>query len=46
MIETGRPAPLGATPDKDGTNFAIYSEVAQHVELCLFDAQGLSLIHI
>ena len=40
MIETGRPAPLGATPDKDGTNFAIYSEVAQHIELCLFDAQG------
>ena len=44
MIETGSPAPLGATPDNDGTNFAIYSEVAQHVELCLFDERGRSLV--
>ncbi|NIL94650.1 MAG: glycogen debranching protein GlgX [Woeseiaceae bacterium] len=40
MIEPGRPAPLGATPDDDGTNFAVYSSVAQRVELCLFDAAG------
>ena len=38
MIEVGRPAPLGATPDGDGTNFAIFSSVAQRIELCLFDA--------
>ena len=33
----GRPYPLGATYDGIGTNFAIFSEVAERVELCLFD---------
>ena len=33
----GRPFPLGATLDADGVNFAIYSENASEVELCLFD---------
>ena len=33
----GRPFPLGATPDGEGVNFALYSENAQKVELCLFD---------
>jgi isoamylase len=33
----GAPAPLGATWDGEGTNFAIYSEHATQVELCLFD---------
>ena len=33
----GRPFPLGATYDGAGTNFAIFSEVAEAVELCLFD---------
>jgi glycogen operon protein len=32
--------PLGATPDGEGTNFAIFSENATGVELCLFDADG------
>ncbi len=40
MIEVGHPAPLGATPDGDGTNFSIFSSVAQRVELCLFDTGG------
>ena len=31
----GRPYPLGATFDGSGTNFALYSSVAQRVELCL-----------
>jgi isoamylase len=31
---------LGATPSSDGTQFAIYSSVAERVELCLFDAHG------
>ncbi|MFC8801042.1 glycogen debranching protein GlgX [Promicromonospora sp. NPDC057138] len=31
----GRPYPLGATFDGTGTNFALYSSVAQRVELCL-----------
>jgi glycogen operon protein len=38
MISAGRPAPLGATPDSAGTNFAVYSSVASDLELCLFDA--------
>ncbi len=32
----GRPYPLGATWDGRGTNFALYSENATKVELCLF----------
>ena len=36
----GRPYPLGATYDGKGTNFSLFSEVAQKVELCLFDASG------
>jgi glycogen operon protein len=36
----GRAAPLGAVYDGEGTNFAIFSEVAERVELCLFDADG------
>jgi isoamylase len=36
----GRPFPLGATWDGEGTNFAIYSEHASEVELCLFDSPG------
>ncbi len=34
----GASYPLGATFDGAGTNFAIFSEVADQVELCLFDA--------
>jgi len=33
----GRPCPLGATWDGNGVNFAIFSEHAEAVELCLFD---------
>jgi isoamylase len=36
----GRPFPLGATWDGSGTNFAIFSEHAEAVELCLFDEDG------
>ena len=36
----GRPYPLGATWDGTGVNFAIYSEHATKVELCLFDPRG------
>ncbi len=34
----GHPAPLGATWDGVGVNFALFSENATGVELCLFDA--------
>ena len=36
----GTPYPLGATYDGSGTNFALFSEVADRVELCLFDEAG------
>jgi isoamylase len=36
----GRPYPLGATWDGEGVNFALFSEHAEWVELCLFDADG------
>ncbi len=39
-IWPGKPYPLGASFDGYGTNFAIFSEVAEKVELCLFDAAG------
>lgn len=36
-ISPGRPEPLGASWDGSGVNFAIFSEFAESVELCLFD---------
>jgi isoamylase len=36
----GTAYPLGATYDGAGTNFALFSEVADEVELCLFDDGG------
>src|SRR5215469_14395556 len=36
----GNAYPLGAIWDGSGTNFAIFSEVAEFVELCLFDEEG------
>src|ERR1700722_10987317 len=39
-MSPGDPFPLGATYDGVGTNFSIYSGVADSVELCLFDEDG------
>ncbi|MFW5969001.1 MAG: glycogen debranching protein GlgX [Halofilum sp. (in: g-proteobacteria)] len=36
----GEPYPLGATWDGEGVNFALFSENAEGVELCLFDSAG------
>ena len=36
----GKPSPLGARWDGSGVNFALFSEHAEAVELCLFDASG------
>ncbi len=36
----GQPYPLGAVYDGSGTNFSLFSEIAERVELCLFDAEG------
>ncbi len=42
MVEIwpGRLNPLGATWDGAGTNFSVFSEWAEAIELCLFDADG------
>ncbi|MFG3635700.1 glycogen debranching protein GlgX [Streptomyces huasconensis] len=37
---TGRPFPLGATYDGEGTNFALFSEVADRVDLVLIHEDG------
>jgi glycogen operon protein len=36
----GNPYPLGAAYDGAGTNFSLFSEIAEKVELCLIDDQG------
>ncbi len=38
----GRPYPRGAYWDGEGVNFAVFSEHAERVELCLFDVKGRS----
>ncbi|MCZ2827020.1 MULTISPECIES: glycogen debranching protein GlgX [unclassified Modestobacter] len=40
QVWPGSAYPLGATYDGTGTNFAIFSEVAEKIELCLFDEAG------
>lgn len=39
-IREGNPLPRGATWDGKGTNFAVFSEHATKVEVCLFDQSG------
>jgi isoamylase len=39
-IWPGSPYPLGATYDGGGTNFSIFSEAAERIELCLFTDAG------
>ncbi|MEP5633611.1 MAG: glycogen debranching protein GlgX [Tateyamaria sp.] len=39
-MSAGRPFPIGATFDGEGVNFAVFSEHAEQVELCLFDRDG------
>lgn len=39
-IWPGAPYPLGATYDGAGTNFSLFSDLAERVELCLFDENG------
>jgi glycogen operon protein len=40
QIIAGDHTRLGATPDEDGVNFAVFSAHAQQVELCLFSDDG------
>lgn len=37
----GSPYPLGPVFDGGGTNFSIFAEVAERIELCLIDADGV-----
>jgi len=39
-VRPGDSYPLGATWDGAGTNFSLFSEIAERVELCLFDESG------
>ena len=39
-LTAGKPAPLGASYDGKGVNFALFSAHAERVELCVFDDQG------
>ncbi|WP_393101382.1 glycogen debranching protein GlgX [Streptomyces sp. LN325] len=39
---TGRPYPLGASYDGEGTNFALFTEAAERVDLVLVDDDGAS----
>jgi isoamylase len=40
QVWPGAAYPLGATWDGSGTNFALFSEAAESVQLCLFDTDG------
>ncbi|HUO24018.1 MAG TPA: glycogen debranching protein GlgX [Candidatus Aquilonibacter sp.] len=40
IVWPGKPYPLGANWDGEGVNFALFSEHAEKVELCLFDKTG------
>ncbi|MCC2111538.1 MAG: glycogen debranching protein GlgX [Hyphomicrobiales bacterium] len=44
-IERGRHDRIGATFDGDGVNFALFSEHATGVELCLFSPDGMRETH-
>jgi glycogen operon protein len=39
-LSEGRPFPLGATWDGEGTNFAVFSAHATRIEVCVFDSDG------
>ena len=39
-LSPGCPWPLGASIDREGVNFAVYSAHAEAIELCLFNAEG------
>jgi isoamylase len=45
IVWPGKPYPLGATWDGEGVNFALFSEHAERVELCVFDNTGRRELH-
>ncbi|GAC1348890.1 MAG: glycogen debranching protein GlgX [Vulcanimicrobiaceae bacterium] len=45
VIDSGSANQLGATWDGKGVNFALFSDNAERVELCLFDQRGRRELH-
>jgi isoamylase len=45
IVWPGKPYPLGANWDGEGVNFALFSEHAERVELCVFDQTGRRELH-
>jgi isoamylase len=45
IVWPGKPYPLGASWDGEGVNFALFSEHAERVELCMFDKTGRRELH-
>jgi len=45
VVDIGTSYPLGATWDGKGVNFALFSDNAEKVELCLFDQRGRRELH-
>jgi isoamylase len=45
VVWPGKPYPLGANWDGEGVSFALFSEHAQKIELCLFDQAGRRELH-
>ena len=45
QVWAGTSYPLGATYDGVGTNFALFSDAADKVEVCLFDENGVEKRH-
>ena len=41
LIQRGRPEPMGALARDGGVNFAVFSQHAEKIELCVFDASGV-----
>ncbi|HOO18190.1 MAG TPA: hypothetical protein PLU99_13935, partial [Phycisphaerae bacterium] len=37
LVYPGSPYPLGAVFDGNGTNFSLFSEAAERVQVCFFD---------
>jgi isoamylase len=44
-MQEGRAAPLGATFDGEGVNFAVFSEHATRITVCLFSEDGAAETH-
>lgn len=45
VLAEGRPAPLGATFDGEGVNFAVFSQNAKRMTVCLFSPDGTTETH-